>query len=441
MNQLPDIPRLYTGLAEWLACMVYILSLRRRVEGWKLGVQAGVVFAALAAFLFVTGDVSTFWWLPCMAGAVGIMYYLIGLCCEVGPRDALYYCVQAFVLAEFAASLEWQLHCYFLLDHHRFFGDWLLLLGVAYGAVFFIVWYCVHHIVTNHTPLCITWSELGSAIIIGIAVFAASNLSFLSVRTPFSGRYRGDSYIIRTIMDLGGLAILYAHHLQCWQMRVRRELEAVQNVLHNQYQQYQLSKESVDMINRKYHDLKHQIMVLRAEPDSGKRAAFLDQMEEEIKTYEAQNKTGNRVLDTVLTSKSLACAREDISLTCVVDGALLDFMDVMDLSAVFGNALDNAIECEVQIADPSRRLIHVTVSSQRGFVLLRFENYCEDSLLFREGLPITTKQDTVYHGYGLKSIRYVAEKYGGIVTVKKEKEWFVLQVLLPVREKAQNQEA
>ena len=111
----------------------------------------------------------------------------------------------------------------------------------------------------------------------------------------------------------------------------------------------------------------------------------------------------------------------------------MDFMDVMDLSAVFGNALDNAIEYEVQIADPAKRLIHVTVSSRRDFVLLRFENYCQDSLRFREGLPVTTKKDKSNHGYGLKSIRFVAEKYGGIVTVKQEREWFVLQVLLPVR--------
>lgn len=76
-----------------------------------------------------------------------------------------------------------------------------------------------------------------------------------------------------------------------------------------------------------------------------------------------------------------------IGLTCVADGALLDFMEVMDLSAVFGNALDNAIECEERIADPEKRLIHVSVSAQRDFVFIRFENYCEGSLNFSEGLP------------------------------------------------------
>lgn len=51
----------------------------------------------------------------------------------------------------------------------------------------------------------------------------------------------------------------------------------------------------------------------------------------------------------------------------VADGTLLDFMDIMDICSIFGNALDNAIECELKIADKEKRLIHVTVSQQKNF--------------------------------------------------------------------------
>ena len=64
---------------------------------------------------------------------------------------------------------------------------------------------------------------------------------------------------------------------------MRKELEAVQNVLQNQYAQYKQSRESIELINYKYHDLKHQIAVLRSETDSGKREEFLDKMEADIK--------------------------------------------------------------------------------------------------------------------------------------------------------------
>ena len=79
-------------------------------------------------------------------------------------------------------------------------------------------------------------------------------------------------------------------------------------------------------------------------------------MEKEIKIYEAQNKTGNKVLDAVLTSKSLYCQNNGIGLTCVADGSALNFMEDMDISALFGNILDNAIEASMML-DQEKRFI------------------------------------------------------------------------------------
>ena len=218
-----------------------------------------------------------------------------------------------------------------------------------------------------------------------LSVFAVSNMSFTNGNTPFSGRYSFEIGNIRTLVDLGGIAILYAHLIQCRELRVRKELESVQNVLQNQYVQYKQSRESIELINYKYHDLKHQIAFLRSEDDPKKREEYLNRMEDEIRQYETQNKTGNKVLDTVLTTKSLYCAKHGITFTCVADGTLLDFMDVMDICSIFGNALDNAIECELKIPDKEKRLVHVTVSKQKNFLLLRFENYYEGNLEYQEG--------------------------------------------------------
>ena len=215
-------------------------------------------------------------------------------------------------------------------------------------------------------------------------------------------------------------------------MRARKELEAVQNVLQNQYAQYVQSKESIELINYKYHDLKHQIAVLRSEEDPQKREAFLDEMEAEIRQYEAQNKTGNKVLDTVLTSKSLYCNKNGITFTCVADGKLLDHMHVTDICSIFGNALDNAIEHVILIPDPEKRLIHLTVSAQKGFVFIKIENYCEAEISKNEeDLITTTKKDSKNHGFGLKSMRKAVEKYDGSVVFGVQQNWFELKILLP----------
>lgn len=56
---------------------------------------------------------------------------------------------------------------------------------------------------------------------------------------------------VRTLIDLGGVAILYAYHVQRMDLRVRNELESVQNILHNQYIQYKQSQEVMDIIKYK----------------------------------------------------------------------------------------------------------------------------------------------------------------------------------------------
>ena len=215
---------------------------------------------------------------------------------------------------------------------------------------------------------------------------------------------------------------------------MQRELDAIQNVLRNQYVQYKQSRESIDVVNRKYHDLKHQIAVLRMERDPQRRLDFLDSMEEEIRAYEAQNKTGNSVLDTVLTGKSLYCARHGVELTCVADGARLDFMDVMDICSIIGNILDNAIECELTIQDRKKRLIHLAVYTRKDFLVIQCENYCEEKLEFQDGLPVSTKGDGAYHGFGIKSIRYAAGKYGGTVTIHNRDSWFELNLVIPIKD-------
>ena len=432
---MPDIPRIYTAIAEWMACMLFILPVKKRFDNAKTGALMAVFLIVQSVFLMITGSVKIYFWIPCMIIAVLLMIGFIYGCCEISLRDAGYFGMIAFVAAEFMASIEWQVVCFFWDGTVPAVAIQGVVLAAIYGCVAVILYKMLHMHLPKDGKMGISIKEYISGLVIAIAVFAVSNISFLTENTPFSGRYSFEIGNIRTLVDLGGIAILYAHLIQCCELRVRKELEAVQNVLQNQYVQYKQSRESIELINYKYHDLKHQIAVLRSEEDPKKREEFLNRMEEEIRQYEAQNKTGNKVLDTVLTTKSLYCAKHGITFTCVADGTLLDFMDVMDICSIFGNALDNAIECELKIPEKEKRLIHVTVSKQKQFLILRFENYCEETLQYQEGTPVTTKKEKEFHGYGLKSIQYTVNKYDGAVSMNLEDNWFELKVLIPIVQK------
>lgn len=430
---LPDIPRFYTALAEWLSCLLCMRELVRRFSGWRFWGIAGTAFLVQSVFLVLTGGLDGPVWLMCMAAAVFLMFCFLRISCGSSSLDVGYVCVKAFVLAEFMASLEWQLHCFFF-NVMGYESGWtgLLLLLAVYGGTCLVARGISSRYISGTERMDTTGRELLFAAVIGLSVFLMSNIGFVYSQTPFSGKYASDIFNVRTLIDLGGLAILVAYHIQRLHLRAQHDLESMEMILHNQYTQYQQSQETLDLINYKYHDLKHHIIALRAEENKEKRNAYLDKMEDEIRNYEAQNKTGNQVLDTLLTAKSLYCMREKIALTYVVDGARLDFMDVMDICSIFGNALDNAIECEKKIPETEKRMIHVSMFVQQTFLIIRFENYCEGELDFEQNLPVTTKKQAEFHGYGLKSLRHTVHKYGGEVDIDVEDQWFRLKILIPL---------
>lgn len=427
---LTEIPRLYTGIAEWAACTIYVLNLKRKLKGPSLAAVMCAACLLQCGIQLAAGTFPKSLWIPGMLLAIGLMQVYFMITCEVTAGSAGYYCVRSFILAEFTASLEWQLYYNAVLST-QISEMWLniLVFFIVFVAVFGGVYFLERKHIRKET---ITLKELLFVTATGATVFFVSNLSFVYSNSPFSSQITKEIFNIRTLVDLSGLVILFAYHILRQEMQVKYDLEAMRNILQSQYSQYRKSGESIEMVNRKYHDLKHQIAVLRAEQDSEKRLAFLDEMESEIRTYEAQNKTGNSVVDTILTGKSMTCQRHEIELTSVVDGKLLNFIHVMDICTILGNALDNAIECAIQIEEKEKRLIHVEVLSKKDFVVLRFENYFEGNIQFENNQPATTKANKEYHGYGIKSIKYTVKKYNGWVTIDTKDNWFKLNVVIPL---------
>lgn len=423
MTAVPDIPRLYTALAECLATLLYARQLAPRYSARHSTFNSLIWMAGLAVFMQLTGSVPLVLWLPCMVAAIGSMYLFLWRTCETTPLEAGYYCARAFILAELAASVEWQLHC--ALWPRRTGRDPLavLLLVLVYGVLFTAVYWMEKRRSTQPAKLHITPLGMLMAVIMAITVFAVSNLSFVNNNeATMSIRY------IRTLVDLAGVLILTVQHEQLRESALHSELTAMDDVLRRQYEQYRQSKENIKLINRRYHELKVQIATIRAERDQAKQDAALAAMESDIRRYEAENKTGNPVLDTLLTAKSLYCQQHGINMTCVADGKLLDFLSTGEICTIVGTALDNATESVAAEPNPEKKLIRVAIYAQNGFVMLRFENYCAQPVeLGPDGLPLRS----AHGGYDLKSVRAAAEAHGGTLTLHWENEWFTLRVLLP----------
>lgn len=432
----PDIPRICTALAEWGACMTYLYLVKKEVfQHLRFWIASLAVLCVQSAFFVLTGDLSLTFWIPCMLVAVAGMYVFLKLAGKLSFLAAGYCCAKAFLLAEFIASLEWQIILYIgnmLENPILFWGVHTLLMIVIYGGTFLFTIHLEKDVLVDDYLGQLTGREMLAAAGIAVAIFAFSNLSFLYDNLPFTSSQRPDIFFIRTLVDFCGIGILFIYQSRIHDYIVAREITAMNSLLKSQYDQYRNYQDNLEFIHIKYHDLKHQIAGLRMETDEQKRKEWLDAMEEELSAFETVRKTGNHVLDTILAAKIFHCRKNQIQITCVADGKLLDFMHVMDICSIFGNALDNAIEHVAMIPEPQKRLIHVTVSAKKNFVLIKVENYCEIQIEKDERKLIqTTKADKQNHGFGLRSITAAAQKYGGIVDFDQKNNWFELTILIP----------
>ena len=239
--------------------------------------------------------------------------------------------------------------------------------------------------------------------------------------------------VFRLVVGVSALLYLYLQNANELQLEAERELYIVRQLQLSREEQYRISKENIDLINQKCHDLKHQIAALRSLRDADEIDRQISEMEKAVMIYDSAIKTGNTALDVVLTEKSLLCEANGINLTCLVDGRSLDFVKVVDLYSMFGNALDNAIESVMKEEDRQKRVIQVVGYREQNFLLIRVRNYCENPPVLVDDLPLTTKEENGYHGFGIKSIRATAEKYGGEIAIETGACFFSLQILLPVQ--------
>lgn len=243
----------------------------------------------------------------------------------------------------------------------------------------------------------------------------------------------GNVVIYRLSLSISEVLALLYQYSSFREGALGAENRRMEELLKAGQEQYRISRESIDLVNRKCHDLKHQLVALR-EGVEGDKSEILKEMEHAVLFYEHVVNTGNNALDTVLTEKSLYCERNNINFTCIADGGKLDFMKPSDLYSLMGNAISNAIESVMREADEEKRIIFLNVFEKQSMLCVHLENYCGIKPKFEGGLPVTTNADRENHGIGTKSIRYIAGKYGGSTVFGFEENLFSMDITFPLND-------
>ena len=199
--------------------------------------------------------------------------------------------------------------------------------------------------------------------------------------------------------------------------------------LQQQFAYYQEKLKDEENVRSVYHDMKNHLLVLQRQINSPETAEMVEKLQSQVAMYEDYEHTGNDILDIILKEKSETAREKHIALSVTADLNGVDFIEPLDVSTIFGNGLDNAIEASEKLPEEQRAIL-VKAGRVQNFFSVLIENSCLQNREYTK--QRTTKSDDFLHGFGISNMRKAAEKYDGQLTIKCENEKFTLKILIPI---------
>ncbi len=436
-HSLPNLVSIFVGIA--LFCSLYPL---RQGTARRLGLcgaaclglsvlsSCNVLFLQPVASALLgsygPGLLTTVFFLAVLACCLGLSRYAF----ELGKWDSIFCCTAGYIVQNFGHMV------------------WVMLCGVVPGlgalpspasaacqlVVFAAVFALVYRTVIANIQANRLVGEGDAKTILVLAGVMAVNitLSTLINNLGSAGTLHTVEFLALCVtqMLVSALTLVLDYQI-LFSNRMQADAVATRQMMEDQRRQYELSASTIEAINVRCHDIKHQIRAMGAGQAAG--ADFMANLDQLVSIYDTGIDTSNKALDVILTEKSLLAQAKNIQLTCPVDGRLLSFMAEQDIYSLFGNALDNAIEACEKVADPARRLIDASTREAGRMVCIQFRN-CYDGAapVETDGGFVTSKTDGGLHGYGTKSLRMIAERYGGACSFDPADGIFRVSVLLPL---------
>lgn len=431
MNTMPDwyagirLPLLF--LQSLVGMMLFAYPLRRRRHyAWLAA--AGLTFALTATYLcgrfIYIRDTTTRGVISRIACAV-LVYLLLflftWLCYEESVWTAMFVTSSGYISQDIAGSLKTMLKAWDPIAAMA--ADpvgivWLDL--VCYGGVFVLLFFAFR-------PFTCRRNENFDNKLKAVFSFGVLLLCIVMARLT---QDNPDRNAIAQITEslyaiLCGIFILILQFGVMESARLTQNVEEMEHLLQKQSDQYEASRSSMELVNEKYHDLKALTRSFHGQIPEEQ----MHKLEESVQQYDWYVHTGNEALDVLLTERRSICDRRGIQLTSLVNGADLAFMEALDLYTLLGNALDNAVEALSRLPEEQEKFISLTQTREGNMVTIHVENPFDGELTFADGLPSSTR-DPRYHGFGMRSMEHIVQKYSGTLAVQQIEGLFCLDILL-----------
>ena len=361
-----------------------------------------------------------------------IIYYLIVFCFitllhVIALKDGIYYLLIIFLCLH---PLRLTLNYFTLILHGAEYpqGGELGFLSIAYLILYALISYTTFRLLksrldSTHTK---TRWQIIWMLIACFPVFYITSMGFM----PFFDQYERtlSTVLFAQLCGYSGLAMVVGFEYMLALRKKELELVKIETLLTNQHKLHQMKKETVDILNQKYHDLKNHLLYINLEGSKEIREDYVKKLEKEIESYETSLNTGNEAIDIIMAIKGLECLRRKIQVIPHLDGSKLNFLKPLCIATIFGNAMDNAVEALEQVEENKREL-SIRLIEREQLLLLSFSNPYKNPLKWENGGLLTTKGNTHNHGYGIKCIESSINEYGGNVSINVNDGVFTLNIL------------
>lgn len=207
---------------------------------------------------------------------------------------------------------------------------------------------------------------------------------------------------------------------------LRNENIVTNQLLQERENQFKFAKANAERLHIIAHDLKHQTAILRRGGEEAEKV--LDNIDNSVKDYESVLITENQILNIIFNEKWQYCQKHQIRLSTIVDPKAFDKLETLELYNLFGNLLDNAIEASRKLNLKDKRTISLKVTYEKGVSMIDMRNYFDKYTKIDNN---TSKKDSFNHGYGIKSMKNIVDKYNGDFQTKVEDDIFIVKIIIP----------
>ncbi len=226
--------------------------------------------------------------------------------------------------------------------------------------------------------------------------------------------------------------ISYVLNLVAVQYKNKYEIDAVKK-------QNQLQLVHYEELNKKYietqcmiHDIEKHISAiehLKENDNIHETHNYTEYIRQEIKKYKPVFNCKNKILSVILSQKIIEAESENITVKTEVEDLSLEFIESADITSIFANLWDNAIE-GCRSSETIDNVISFKMRRFGNFIYIDMSNSFNGELQRKNGKIISSKKN--HKGLGLISIQMSAEKYGGFMVSEQEGKTFVSEVVIPI---------